>query len=294
MKNNYATEFLTPFPATHIFKLCQVKDGTRKDLCKYTTYAMEAFIAVWLESKIGDVSHFSGHFLNVDTCGYRYFLGPHGAENSTYVSYEIQPDGTYKPLVVHSTWKHVHKTYGDMTSSPQGMYDYYVAHPRFETVFLRRFATYHDTNEIQCLFDDAREATGDTHAKELRQMADLKKTRGLYVSKSGKLPDTGGIKGTDYEEYQSVSQAVKGSNGLLPGAIRQDGLVQCYTYSFIAELIDAGNDRKITFVSKVKGGNVIQSGAHKGKAGYVVQFSPFLFTLGNGGGEPAKYQYFTG
>jgi hypothetical protein len=64
---------------------------------------MEAFIAVWLKSKIGGGSHLSGHFLNVNICGYQYFLGPFGGENSTYVSYEIQPDGTYKPLVGHNT-----------------------------------------------------------------------------------------------------------------------------------------------------------------------------------------------
>ena len=32
MSRNYPTAFLTPFPATHVFKFCQVKDGTCKDL----------------------------------------------------------------------------------------------------------------------------------------------------------------------------------------------------------------------------------------------------------------------
>jgi hypothetical protein len=62
------------------------KHGTTKDLCKYATYVIEAFIATWLESKLGVVSHFSGHFLNVDLCGYQYFLGQIRGENSTYVS----------------------------------------------------------------------------------------------------------------------------------------------------------------------------------------------------------------
>jgi hypothetical protein len=242
MAKNYPIEFLTPFPATHIFKLCQVKVGTCKDLCKYDTYAMEAFIAVWLESKLGDVSHFSGRFLNFDICGYRSFLGAPGGENSTYISDEIQPDGSYKPLVVHNTWKHVLKTYGDNgLTAPQD--DSYVAHPRFDTVFLRQFSTYHNTKEIQRLIDDARDAMGDTRAKELRQMADLKSaSRGIYVSKSGKLPDTGGIMGIDYKEYQSVMQAIS-NNGLLPCGIWQGGRKQGYTYSFIAALIDAGDGK---------------------------------------------------
>jgi hypothetical protein len=83
MCGNYPIEFLTPFPATHVFKLCQVKDGTRKDLCKYSSYTIEAFIAVWLESKLGNISHFSGHFMNLDPCGFRNFLGAYGGENST-------------------------------------------------------------------------------------------------------------------------------------------------------------------------------------------------------------------
>ena len=55
---------------------------------------------------------------------------------------------------------------------------------------------------------------------------------------------------------------------------------------------------KTTFIpesSTAKGGNVIQMGAHKGKKGYVVQFSPFLFPrIGRRGGEGSKkYQYFS-
>jgi hypothetical protein len=141
MNDRYPTEFLTPFPATHVFKLCHVKQGTRKDLCKYATYAMEAFIAVWLENKLGDVSHFSGRFLNFDICGYRYFLGTFGWENSTYVSYEIQPDGTYKPLVVHNTWHDVRDVYGgsyklslQAGSLKDGSYG---AYPRIKGVFIR-------------------------------------------------------------------------------------------------------------------------------------------------------------
>jgi hypothetical protein len=117
-----------------------------------------------------------------------------------------------------------------------------------------------------------------------------------HHKKSGLLPDTGGIKGTDYEEYQSTKKAA-GSNGLLPSLLRhygRDGNLRKCTNSLITELIDAGNDGKTTFISNVKGGNSIQSGAHKGKVGYVVQFSPFLFARSGGEAEPAKYQYFSG
>ncbi len=31
VNKNYPTEFLSPFPATHVFKFCRVKDGTPKD-----------------------------------------------------------------------------------------------------------------------------------------------------------------------------------------------------------------------------------------------------------------------
>jgi hypothetical protein len=231
MRGNYPDEFLTPFPATHVIKLIQVKDGISKDRCKYAMYAMEAFIAVWFESKLGDVSHFSGHFLNKDQCGYRSFYGYFGRENKTYVSYEIQPVGTYKPLVVHPTWHHMRETYGGKNAQIQALqHDSFVAHPRYETVFLHRFSTYSDTDEIQHLFEDAREAMGDARAKELRKVADLKSAyRGLYVSKTGKLPDTGGIKGTDYEEYISTRQAF--CHGPLPSSTKQDGKVRSYNYS---------------------------------------------------------------
>ena len=183
MSVNYPIEFLSAFPATHMFKLSQVKPGTRKDLCKYAPYAMEAFVAVWLENKLGDVSHFSGRFLNFEICGYRSFLGPFGVEeNYTYVSYEIESGGTYKPLVVHPTWKHVRTTYGDKGDMHAPKHNSYVAHHRVNTVFLRRFFTYGNTEEIQRLLDDAREAMGDARAIELRQIADLKHaSRGICL-----------------------------------------------------------------------------------------------------------------
>ena len=286
MRANYPDEFLTLFPATHVFKLIQVKDGISKDRCKYATYAMEAFIAVWFESKLGNVSHFSGRFLNKDQCGKRRVIHD---ETNTYVSYEIQPDGSYKPLVVHPNWKHMRETNGGSYVFPALQDDSFVAYPRFETVFLHRFSTYVDADEIQRLFDDARETMGDARARELRKLAELKIAyRGIYVSETGKLPDSGGIKGLDYEEYPSTRLAT--SNGPLPSTTRLDGKYQRYNYSYIAKLIVEGNDGKTTFIPRVKGGNWIKWGTHKGKNGYVVQFSPFLF-VGEG---TAKYPYFSG
>ncbi len=100
-----------------------------------------------------------------------------------------------------------------------------------------------------------------------------------------------GIKGTDYEEYQSVRQAIKGPNSLLPGARKHDGKVQHYTQSFIAALIDAGGG-KTALIPAPRGGNVIPWGPYKGKAGYVVQFSPFLFARDKAVGGK-KYQYYS-
>jgi hypothetical protein len=114
---------------------------------------------------------------------------------------------------------------------------------------------------------------GATRAKELRQMADL----GYRLRR---VP---------------IDKKAVGSNGLLPGSFHDiDGNPRMMSYSFIAKLIDAGNDRKTAFISNVRGGNLIRSGPHKGKAGCVIQFSPFLFARGNKQAEPAKYQYFTG
>ena len=115
--------------------------------------------------------------------------------------------------------------------------------------------------------------------------------RGEYVSKSGKFPDTGGIKGADYEEYQWTRQAIRGPNSLLPGARKHNGKSQNYNQSFIAALIDAG-DGKTTFIPATRGGNVILWGPHKRKAGYVVQFSPFLFAHDKGV-SGKKYQYYS-
>ena len=127
-------------------------------------------MAIWLESKLGDVSYFSGHFLNDHPCGYRSFLGPFGEENSTCVSYETQPDGTYKPLVVHYSWHHVHDTYGheshnNYVRGKSITNDSFFVHPRLESVVLCRFATYLDADVIQCLFDEARETMGRARQK---------------------------------------------------------------------------------------------------------------------------------
>jgi hypothetical protein len=111
---------------------------------------------LWLKSKLGDVSHFSGHFLNVDYCGYQSFLGPFGKENSTYISYEKQPDDTTR--VVHNTLVHMHDTCGGDNTRLQNTSiknDAYLAHLRFENLFLRQFATYLDTDKIQSLYEEA-------------------------------------------------------------------------------------------------------------------------------------------
>ena len=145
---------------------------------------------------------------------------------------------------------------------------------------------------IQRLFDEARETMGHARAKELRLFADMKNaSRGLYVSKSGLLPYSGGIKGIDFEEYTSVTSAHGSNNGLLPGAGRDiNGKTKKYSYSYLLELIETGNDGITAFIPVARSGNLIQTGTFKGKCGYVVQFSPFLFSVF--GDE--KYQYFTG
>ena len=144
---------------------------------------------------------------------------------------------------------------------------------------------------IQRLFDKARETMGHARAKELRLFTEMKNaSRGLYVSKSGLLPYSGGIKGKDYEEYTSVQRAI-GSNGLLPGTCSDiNGKIRKNVYSYLLELIETGNDGITAFIPVARSGNLIQTGTFKGKCGYVVQFSPFLFSvLGD-----EKYQYFTG
>ena len=58
----------------------------------------------------------------------------------------------------------------------------YFTHPRFENVFLQRFATYCKTKIIQSLHDKARESMSHTCAKEIRQIAELKTaSRGLKI-----------------------------------------------------------------------------------------------------------------
>ncbi len=103
-------EFLNVFPATHQFTFCQVLRGTRKDFIRCTTYAREAFMAVLLENKLGDVHFSSGHFLNSDICGYWDWYGcgkMTAMENVTFISYKLLDDGRYIPLVVHHNLEHI-------------------------------------------------------------------------------------------------------------------------------------------------------------------------------------------
>jgi hypothetical protein len=89
-------------------------------------------------------------------CGYQSFLGPFGKENSTYISYEKQPDDTTR--VVHNTLVHMHDTCGGDNTRLQNTSiknDAYLAHLRFENLFLRQFATDLDTDKIQSLYEEA-------------------------------------------------------------------------------------------------------------------------------------------
>ncbi len=155
MSKNDPREFLSLFPAMHIFKLSQVKPGTNNAVIKRATYAMESFMAIWWETKMKKcVSLAFGCFLSIAVCGYRPFVrGPKSQENLTYVSFEKDSNNKYTPLKVHDNWHDVNRTYGQgtetMHSSALMDNDSYVQHTRVKDVYIRRFAT---ENDIDALF----------------------------------------------------------------------------------------------------------------------------------------------
>jgi hypothetical protein len=189
---------------------------------------------------------------------------------------------------VHYDWHDVNRTYGygteQMPSTDISDYVSYVQHTRVKDVYIRRF----DTNttgtieEVQDLFDVARERLGESRAEALRKLVDLNNaSRGLYVSKTGKLPDTGGLLGPDYDEFASVRDAFRNKGSPLPGARMIDGIPHAYTYSYIVKLV-AENEGKPLFIPSVRKGSWLRHGDYRGQKGFVIQFSPFLFPHGNG------------
>ena len=89
------------------------------------------------------------------------------------MSYEQITKDIYAPLVVHNRWREVVNTHGvgsvHMNStSVISKTDIYVQHSRVKSVFIRRFATHYDANEIQRLYNVARETLGDSRAVHIR------------------------------------------------------------------------------------------------------------------------------
>ena len=95
----------------------------------------------------------------------------------------------------------------------------------------------------------------------------------------------------DYKEYTSTNTAT-GRDGLLPKCYRRDGELFSYVYTTLFKLI-ADNGGKPIFIRAATSGNRLQNGEHKGKTGYVVQFSPFLFPRSSSQGSERKYHYFS-
>ena len=140
MSKNDPREFLSLFPATHIFKLSQVKAGTNMAVIKRATYAMESFMAIWWDIKMKDcVTPASGRFINIAVCGYRaFFGGRQDMAHPTYVSYELDSNKKYVPLMVHNTWDDVNRTYGQGSESMYCTHvsdnDSYVQHFRVKDI----------------------------------------------------------------------------------------------------------------------------------------------------------------
>ncbi len=134
---------------------------------------------------------------------------------------------------------------------------------------------------------------GERRADELRKLADLENaSRGLYVSKTGKLPNTGGLLGRDYDEFPSLIQAVVGG---LPRCIWINGKRKHYTYPYFVQLF-AENGGKPLFIPSKKNRSEIKHGDYKGKKGFIIQYSPFLYPHDPREGtlscERKKYLYF--
>ena len=222
-------------------------------------------------------------------------MGRADRANHTYVSYELDSKNEYALLMVHDLWEDVNRTYGEGTEKMNARVvwdnDSYVQHTRVKDVYIRRFDTMRDIEALQDLCDVARERLGESRAAELRKLMDLKNaSRGLYVSKTGKLPDNGGLSGRDYEEFSSVNRAFEGR---LPGACKIDGKTHHYTYRSIVKLV-AENEGKPLFIPASRKGNVLKHGDYNGKKGFVIQFSPFLFPRDChvSVGTRTKYLYF--
>ena len=134
---------------------------------------------------------------------------------------------------------------------------------------------------------------GESRAEELRKLEDLKNaSRGLYVSKTGKLPDTGGLSGQDYDEFISIREAFKGKDSRLPGACKVDGEHFNYNYGNIVKLF-AKNGGKPLFIAAKRNGSVLEHGDYSGEKGFVIQFSPYLFPRGSTlAGTGKRYLYF--
>jgi hypothetical protein len=132
---------------------------------------------------------------------------------------------------------------------------------------------------------------GHDRAIEIQEGGEMETaSRGIYVLFSGLLPDTGGIEGTDYIEYQSVNQAIGSRGGVLPTmSARVNGKQNIHSYSYLLSLIKATDDGTL-FIHAVRGPNVLSHGPHVTKRGYVIAFSPFIYAAKGGKSEIKKYK----
>jgi hypothetical protein len=122
---------------------------------------------------------------------------------------------------------------------------------------------------------------------EIQERAEMETaSHGIYVSSSGLLPDTGGIEGSNYIEYQSVRRAKVFFHQWLPMSMEIRTCILIPIFCCLAN--EATEDGKL-FIPVVKGPNVLSHGPHIMKRGYVIAFLPYIYTIG-GRGEIKQYK----
>ena len=186
--------------------------------------------------------------------------------------------------MVHPTLVHINATYGETSTNKFTSRDIHgnemFPHSRYKNIFIRRFSIYQETEEIQRLLDKALDSIGDSCAKDICQIADLKNaSHGLYVSFTGKLSYDDGLEDKYYIEFQLARKALRCNGGLLPANAPEDGNNKVYNYSYLKHLIDLSTDEKTMFIPAPRGKNQLATGPHEGKKGFIIQFSSYLMHI---------------
>jgi hypothetical protein len=86
----------------------------------------------------------------------------------------------------------------------------FLPHNRVKKVFLKAFQSYKDENELDLLFQQAKERGGEDISHKLRKEVDLMNaSHGVFVSSNGKFAENGGVLGVDYFSCPSIRSAIR-------------------------------------------------------------------------------------